>query len=167
MRAILLLAALLYFPSPLNAPEVIVHIKTPREAAWTWINTKVDSPYKWGGNEIKDGGFDCSGITNGALRKFDLTFDDHTAADLADMFPEARLPHLRPGDLLFWKSKTGSGRVVHVEMVWAIFEGQIYSIGASGGGPDTTTLSAAQRADARVKIHKAYGWAFARNPYGD
>ena len=144
-----------------------MHIKTPREAAWTWINTKVDSPYKWGGNEVKDGGFDCSGITNGALRKFGLTFADHTAAGMAEMFPSVRKENLRPGDLLFWYSKTGSGKVVHVEMVWAIFEGEIYSIGASGGGSWTTTLDAAQRKDARVKIHKAAGWDFARNPYGD
>ena len=142
-----------------------MYIKTPREAAWAWINTKVDSPYKWGGNEIKDGGFDCSGITNGALRKFGITFADHTAATLATMFPSVRKENLRPGDLLFWENK--DGRVVHIEMVWAIFEGKIYSIGASGGGPWTTTLNAAQRADARVKIRERTCWAFARNPFGD
>ncbi len=142
-----------------------MHIKTPREAAWHWVFAQVNQDYKWGGNEVKDGGFDCSGLTNGALRKFGLTFADHTAADLAGMFPSIRRENLRYGDLLFWENK--NGRVVHVEMVWAIFEGKVYTIGASGGGPWTTTVDAAKRADARVKIRERDDWTFSRNPFGD
>ena len=142
-------------------------IKGPREAAWQWVNARVDAPYRWGGNEIKDGGFDCSGLTNGALRVFGITFADHTAAHLAEMFPTIRKQNLRYGDLLFWKSKT-TGKISHVEMVWAIFNGNVYSIGASGGGPWVMTLSDAERNNAYVKIRKApTGWAFAVNPYGD
>ena len=165
MRALLLLAALLYYPSPLNAPGEIVNIKTPREAAWKWVDGRVDAKYRWGGNEIKDGGYDCSGLVNGALRVFGVTFADHTAAQLADMFPNVKKENLRYGDLLFWRNS--NGKVVHVEMVWAIFENKMYSIGASGGGPWVTTLSDAERANAYVKIHIPAGWAFARNPYGD
>jgi len=142
-------------------------IKGPREAAWQWVTGRVDTPYRWAGNEIKDGGYDCSGLTNGALRVFGITFADHTAAELADMFPQVRKQNLRYGDLIFWKSKA-TGKITHVEMVWAIFNGKLYSIGASGGGPWVTNLTAAERANAFVKIHEApAGWAFAVNPYGD
>lgn len=140
-------------------------IKTPREAVWQWVNARVDTPYRWGGNEIKDGGFDCSGLPNGGLVVFGITFADHTAAQLADMFPSVQKENLRPGDLLFWRNSVG--KVVHVEMVWAQFEGKLYSIGASGGGPWVMTLTAAERSNAYVKIHIPAGWSFARNPYGD
>lgn len=142
-------------------------VNTKRDAAWHWYLAKVDTPYKWGGNEIRDGGFDCSGLTNGAARKFGVTDRDYRAADLAEMFPKIGTLDLRPGDWLFWKSKT-TGAIVHVEAVYAILDGKVYSIGASGGGPWITTLSAAQRADARVKIDvTSTDWAFAVNPWGD
>jgi cell wall-associated NlpC family hydrolase len=142
-------------------------IENDREAFLLWLSVKVDTPYRWGGNEVKDGGFDCSGLTNGGLRKLGITHQDLRATDLAHKFPRVELQDLEPGDLLFWKNDNGS--VVHVEAVWYINkEGTIYSIGARGGGPWTTTLTAAQRKDARVKVRKApIGWAWAVNPFGD
>lgn len=138
--------------------------RTTREAALQWVSLKLDTPYRWGGNEVKDGGFDCSGLQNGALRKFGITHRDHTAADLAEMFPEVDEEDIQPGDLVFWQSGT---KIVHVEMVWFIqpVTGKVYTIGASSGGPWVTTLSAAERADARVKIHERSGWVKAVNPY--
>jgi hypothetical protein len=143
-----------------------VHIKTTREAAWHWLDGKQNVPYKWAGNELKDGGYDCSGLYNGALRKFGITDRDHTAADLAEMFPDVPKADIRPADALFWRSKA-TGKVVHVEAVWAIFGGKVYSIGASGGGPWVTTRSDADRNGAYVQVREAIGWTFARNPFKD
>jgi len=142
-------------------------IETDREAALFWWNGKVDQPYRWAGNEIKDGGYDCSGLANGPLRMLGITTKDMTAADLARKFPAVSLENLRPGDLMFWENE--SGKIVHVEAVWYINKaGRIFSIGASGGGPWVTTLTAAQRSNAYVKRHKVpIGWVFARNPFGD
>jgi len=141
-------------------------ITTVREAAWHWLDGKINVEYRWGGNELKDGGFDCSGLTNGVRRKFGLVDRDMTAAEMADDMPAVSIENLREGDFLFWRSKA-TGKVVHVEAVWAIFNGKIYSVGASGGGPWVTTADDALRNGAYVQVHEATGWAFARNPYGD
>ena len=92
---------------------------------------------------------------------------DLTAADLAIRFPTVKPDDIIPGDLLFWRSKTGSGKVVHVEMVWGVIEGAVFTVGASGGGPWIITITDAMRADARVKIERRETWDFARNPFGD
>lgn len=142
-------------------------IENDREAALFWWNGKVDQPYRWAGNETKDGGYDCSGLMNGALRVLGITDKDLTAADLAQMFPAKPNDSIQPGDLVFWKSKT-SDRIVHVEAVWYVQkDGTVLTIGASGGGPWVTTPTAAQKSNAYVKRHKAVGWVFARNPFGD
>lgn len=140
-------------------------IETKREAALYWWLSKNNEPYIWGGNEIADGGLDCSGLANGALRKFGITNEDLRARDLASRFPE-RLPNdIKPGDLLFWVRGAAIG---HVEIVYAILDGVIYTIGASGGDSTTRTIADAQARDARVKIRQAPdNWVKAVNPFPD
>lgn len=147
-------------------------IESDREAVLRWLTAKIDTPYRWAGNEVKDGGFDCSGLANGALRKFGITSQDMTADALSRRFPVVELENIQPGDLLFWESRDTEAlarRIVHVEVVWYIqASGRVYTIGASGGGPWTTTLSAAEKADARVKVHRApVGWKRAVDPFGE
>ncbi len=140
-------------------------IETKRDAALHWYLGKLDQPYVWSGNEVADGGMDCSGLANGGLRKFEITDRDLRARDLARIFPEVQFHDLRPGDFLFWPSRDGS-YIAHVEIVYAKFDDLIWTIGASGGGPDVTTPEEARRRDARVKIRRAPdGWVKAVNPF--
>jgi len=138
---------------------------TTREASLHWWLGKLDQDYIWAGNEVADGGFDCSGLINGALRKFGVTSSDLRARDLAARFPVVAPNDLQPGDLLFWLR---GGTINHVEAVYAILDDTVYTIGASGGGSSTTTEAAAKARDARVKVKVAEdNWVKAVNPFGD
>ena len=140
-------------------------VETKRDAALHWWLGKLDQPYIWAGNEVADGGFDCSGLINGALRKFEITDRDLRARDLAQMFPEVAPNDVQAGDLLFWMRGATIG---HVEAVYAVFAGKIWTIGAAGGGSSTKTPEAAKARDARVKVHRAAdNWVKAVNPFAN
>ena len=83
------------------------------------------------------------------------------------MFPPVTT--LRRGDWVFWNRKRadGSAYIGHVEMVWAVIDGQVFTIGAAGGGSGTTTVAAAAQQNAYVQIHPLTpGWARAVDPWG-
>lgn len=121
----------------------------------TWAS-HLNTPYLWGGNTALEG-FDCSGLVIEGLRSVGLLprHGDWTA-DLLFRQVFKTLPRvtdyhaLRRGMLVFWKNPTG--KVRHVEVVWATYGDTILTLGASGGGSQTTSLAAAAAHDARVKV---------------
>ena len=103
--------------------------------------------YKWGGDDPS--GFDCSGLIVEGLKAtgiFPRSFDT-TAQGLFDRFEATSDPV--PGDLVFWKR---GEKIVHVEMIYCLIDGNLYTIGASGGGSRTLTHEDAIAENAYIKI---------------
>jgi len=118
--------------------------------------------YRWGGDDPLVG-FDCSGLMVEMLKATGrLPRDgDWSAAELANRFPVTAV--LKPGVLVFWNR---GGAIGHVEMVWAVHDDTVVTIGASGGGSGTTSDEAAIKANAFVKLRPITpGWARAVDPF--
>lgn len=124
---------------------------TKRDIALEVLKNQVDKPYKWGGNDPMEG-FDCSGLVVEMLKSVGILGrnDDMTAHMLAQKFNDTDI--LEPGNLVFY-DWDGDGRIDHVEIIVAIDEaGELYTIGASGGGSNTNTEADARAQDAYIKI---------------
>jgi len=97
-------------------------------------------PYKFGGDEPKDGGFDCSGATSYLLKKIGLKpprtsaqqfiwVRDHSVihrvGKSVTSLQDPSLKHLKIGDLLFWSGtyKPTDGRKIKITHV-AIYLGK-------------------------------------------
>ena len=100
------------------------------------------TPYSWGGDDFT---FDCSGFVIEILKSVGMLprEGDWTAAQLALRWPRSRSGK---GNLVFWENE--AEKIIHVEMCI----GAGLAIGASGGGSQTTSLAAAIRHNAFVKI---------------
>lgn len=127
-------------------------------------------PYIWGGDDPILG-FDCSGLVLEGLkaagvvpRDFDATAHTLLHAVFASK-PRLHQPlDLRPGCLLFWEDKTG--KIRHVEIVAAVVNGTVWTIGASGGGSKTPDAAAAAAQNAYVKVRPAApGWTAGVDPF--
>lgn len=113
-----------------------------------WIGT----PYIWGGQDFS--GFDCSGIIHEVLQAYGIEKRgfDSTAHELYLIHKDKiinqsyNIPH--PGCLVFWFN---NGKAIHVEMVSEVIGGNVFVIGASGGGSDVTTTEKASKKNAYIK----------------
>lgn len=135
-----------------------------REIAFeVWLK-ELGKPYKWGGDNPLTG-FDCSGLVLEGLKAAGVfpRVGDMTAEGLAQKYKRIANPDLRPGCLLFW---IRGAKIGHVEIVYTILEGEVFTIGASGGGSTTVSPEAAVLADAYVKVRPAIKpWVAAVNPF--
>jgi len=128
-------------------------------------------PYRWGGDDPLVG-FDCSGLVIEGLKSAGiLPREGDWSADvlLNGVFKDSpRLVDVRsftPGSLLFWNRGT-TPRIGHVEIVWAVLNGKVFTIGASGGGSGDTDLARAIDDNAYVKIRPAVlGWVACVDPF--
>jgi len=131
-----------------------------RELAVKIAFSYIGTPYLW--DDLYD--FDCSGFVIEILKSVGSLGrkGDWTAHQLADLWQRTRSDD--PGNLVFWRN--GGGRVIHVEL--CIGDG--LAIGASGGGSKTTTLAAAIRQNAFIKIRPIHSrpkvWGYV-NPFGE
>lgn len=111
----------------------------------------VGAPYLWGSKGAKHAGvqaFDCSGLVTWCLLRSggpDWTRSHNTDTLLAKLAP-VLTP--RPGTLVLY----GAGNDAQHVMVHL---GDGVVVGASGGGPSTTSLAMAAQHEARVK---AFPW---------
>ncbi|GHF32038.1 hypothetical protein GCM10018790_06920 [Kitasatospora xanthocidica] len=80
-------------------------------AAVSFAESKVGQAYVYGGTG--NGGWDCSGLTQAALRAAGISVP-RVAADQAAASTHVSLDSLQPGDLLFWSNNGQDSGVYHV-----------------------------------------------------
>ncbi|MFE7524428.1 transglycosylase family protein [Kitasatospora sp. NPDC057542] len=80
-------------------------------AAISFAESKVGQAYVYGGTG--NGGWDCSGLTQAALRAAGISIP-RVAADQAAASTHVSLDSLQPGDLLFWSNNGKDSGVYHV-----------------------------------------------------
>ncbi|MFF0409466.1 transglycosylase family protein [Kitasatospora sp. NPDC004745] len=80
-------------------------------AAVSFAESKVGQAYVYGGTG--NGGWDCSGLTQAALRAAGVSIP-RVAADQAAASTHVSLDNLQPGDLLFWSNNGQDSGVYHV-----------------------------------------------------
>ncbi|RKT11883.1 LysM domain-containing protein [Streptomyces sp. 1114.5] len=80
-------------------------------AAVSFAESKVGQAYVYGGTG--NGGWDCSGLTQAALRAAGVSIP-RVAADQAAASTHVSLDSLQPGDLLFWSNNGQDSGVYHV-----------------------------------------------------
>jgi cell wall-associated NlpC family hydrolase len=85
-------------------------------AAVTAIQTRLGTPYQWGGTGPDS--YDCSGLTGYAYWKAGLTLP-RTAAQQYLAGPHPDLADLRAGDLLFWATDTSNPATIHHVAMYA------------------------------------------------
>lgn len=122
-----------------------------REIALELAKNFINLPYKWGGNDPREG-FDCSGLIVEILQSVGIVGEkeDYTANGLAYKFEDTDV--LEPGNLVFW-DWNNDGKIDHVEMIALVDDsGEIFTLGASGGSSATTTPQDSSNQNAYVKI---------------
>lgn len=150
-------------------------ITSKRDMALLVWGSFLNVPYLWGGDDPL-AGVDCSGLVNEGLKAVGLIprQGDFTAdALLRDVFcdrhryPLLQDPELRHGCLVFWSvDGKPTGRIRHVEIVWTRADGDLITIGASGGGSKTVDRAEAIKSNAYVKWRRITpGWVAAVDPF--
>jgi len=138
---------------------------TKRELVVEALKMHIGLPYKWGGND-PIAGFDCSGLMVEVLQTVNKMerSKDYTADGLSKLYPETDI--LQPGVMVFY-DWNNDGRMDHVEMIALVDDdGEVYTVGASGGDSATTTVQAAIMADAYVKMRPIMGgYLLANDPF--
>jgi hypothetical protein len=125
----------------------------------------INTPYRWAGNDPMEG-FDCSGLVIEVLQSVGVlpANGDWTAHQLSKKFPQTDI--MREGVLVFWDWDKDS-IIDHVEMVAFLSEeGELFTVGASGGNSHTLNNSVAQSQNAYVKIRPLReGYKLAVDPF--
>lgn len=123
---------------------------TPKQVTITTALSYLGRPYVWGGDDPIDG-FDCSGLVIECLKSAGALprSGDWTAAQLYERFRRTTEPG--EGFLVFYGDP-----INHVELCLD----ETFSIGASGGGSETTTRENAIRQNAYIKIRPIRPGAF-------
>jgi hypothetical protein len=137
---------------------------TPRDLSLYVWERELGEPYLWAGSNPL-AGFDCSGLVIEGLKAAGrLPRDgDWNAATLAQKFP--LVTTFQPGNLVFYNRGTPPA-IGHVEIVYAVISGLVFTIAASGGGSGTIDRAAAIASDAYVKIRPIVpGWVRMVNPF--
>lgn len=94
-----------------------VSLRHPQAPDWVtvinWAQTKLGTPYVWGGESDAEGGFDCSGLMLVAFRQagIDLPRVAKDQYHASDVHPAKS--NLRPGDMVFY-SQDGAKGIHHV-----------------------------------------------------
>ena len=137
---------------------------TPRDIALYVWERELGEPYRWAGSNPLVG-FDCSGLVVEGLKSAGVLprDGDWSAAALAAKWQPVTT--FQPGNLVFYNRGTPP-KIGHVEIVYAVINGVVFTIAASGGGSGTTDRQTAINENAYVKIRPIVpGWAKIVNPF--
>ena len=136
-----------------------------RDIAVDLLKKFLGLPYKWGGNDPMEG-FDCSGLVIEMLQSVGIMERkaDFNADGLSKLYPETEL--IQPGVLVFY-DWNNDGVMDHVEIVAFLDEdGEVFTIGASGGNSATSSQEVAQGQNAYVKVRPLVpGYKIATDPF--
>ncbi|MEV0536696.1 transglycosylase family protein [Kitasatospora sp. NPDC050463] len=105
-------------------------------AAVSFAQSKVGQAYVYGGTG--NGGWDCSGLTQAALRAAGISVP-RVAADQAAASTHVSLDALKPGDLLFWSNNGQDSGVYHVALY--IGDGKYVEAANPSSGVRTQTVA--------------------------
>ncbi|WUG43656.1 LysM peptidoglycan-binding domain-containing C40 family peptidase [Kitasatospora sp. NBC_00458] len=105
-------------------------------AAVSFAQSKVGQAYVYGGTG--NGGWDCSGLTQAALRAAGVSVP-RVAADQAAASTHVSLDALKPGDLLFWSNNGQDSGVYHVALY--IGDGKYVEAANPSSGVRTQTVA--------------------------
>lgn len=86
----------------------------PAEAVVRTALSYTGTRYRYGGTTRK--GMDCSGLLYVAFQQHDVPLP-RVSRDMADQGRRVRVPQLRKGDLLFFKTTRRGGKINHVGLV--------------------------------------------------
>ncbi|MGW0085436.1 C40 family peptidase [Streptomyces sp. NPDC003393] len=114
------------------APVTRVDPSQQAAGAISYAQSKLDTPYLWGGNGTADQGgrFDCSGLTKAAFESVGISLP-RVANDQYNAGPHPRREELLPGDLVFFSDDLSDSRAIrHV----GIYVGGGYMIDAPRPG---------------------------------
>ncbi|MFE9173527.1 NlpC/P60 family protein [Streptomyces kebangsaanensis] len=114
------------------APVTRVDPSRQAAAAISYAQSKLGTPYLWGGNGTADQGgrFDCSGLTKAAYESVGITLP-RVANDQYNAGPHPKRDELLPGDLVFFSDDPTDARAIrHV----GIYVGGGYMIDAPRPG---------------------------------
>ncbi|KZL92316.1 C40 family peptidase [Clostridium magnum] len=99
--------------------KTYLQLPTPTATRTQKINSLISTaksllgtPYVWGGESLKEGGFDCSGFTQYVFKSVGYNLS-RISADQAKQGTWVSRNSLQPGDLVFF-SLAGDGRISHV-----------------------------------------------------
>lgn len=123
--------------------------------AWKFVGTF----YRWGGDDPS--GFDCSGLAIEILKSvgFVPRNYDSTAQGIYNKFRDKEVSEPSAGCFIFWSV---NGKIVHIEFCI----NETHTIGASGGGSSTTSIEAAEKQNAYVKVRPIReGYSNIINPF--
>lgn len=121
-----------------------------KEALLTKMNSFIGTPYIWGGKNPREG-LDCSGAVTAAVVAAGLappSFKNNNAESLYKISKKISSSDVEAGDVAFYGSTMPWGKVSHILMT--VGDGRV--MGASGGGPSTTSVAIAKQQGAEVKI---------------
>ncbi|MET8248561.1 bifunctional lytic transglycosylase/C40 family peptidase [Streptomyces sp. NPDC005202] len=114
------------------APVTRVDPSKQAAGAISYAQSKLGTPYLWGGNGTADQGgrFDCSGLTKAAYERVGITLP-RVANDQYNAGPHPKRDELLPGDLVFFSDDLTNSRAIrHV----GIYVGGGYMIDAPRPG---------------------------------
>ena len=125
-----------------------------RAAFVAYVIEQMGAPYIWGGKNPETG-IDCSGVVAYAFRKAGGP-DWRKTHNTDSLWNDCKEPGMiQPGTLCLYGGKAADD-VSHVMVVISDVGSELVVVGASGGDSTTTSLHAAEKRGARVKVYKTH-----------
>jgi probable lipoprotein NlpC len=84
--------------------------------------SKTGTPYKYGGTT--DAGYDCSGLIFTSFKSVGLDIP-RTSTQQATIGKDILMTKLRPGDLVFFATKKGDGKITHSGLVTEVKDKEV------------------------------------------
>ena len=130
-------------PTSVKAPMVVNAAKK-----------KMGTPYKYGG--ATSAGYDCSGLVFTSFDEANIKLP-RTSAEQATVGKDIAMEKVRPGDLVFFATKKGEGKISHVGIVTEVKAKEVVMfIHAANTGVQEDNLYAPYYFNSFVKAKRPY-----------